>query len=349
MRATNEAAHGTTAPAILALPACLRLRDLNTLTLLMLPPLDSHAREWADRIMAEVPEWNVVLVEDEGDVERLLPTADAAYGWISPEQLPKAEKLGWLQNPFAGPFAGYYYDGLIKHPMTICNPRGIYSDHISHHILMFMLALSRGLPYWMDAQRERRWDTRARKRGYVNLVESTVLIHGVGGIGAATADLCAAFCMRVIGIDARSEHKSAAEIYTPDQLDAKLPEADFVVTTVPHTPETEGIWNAERFGLFKESAYFINIGRGMTTRLDDLVGVLESGRLAGAALDVYEIEPLPAEHALWGMENVILTPHVAVADATDLPDRRVAILVDNARRFRDGEPLSNVVDKSRWF
>ncbi len=322
---------------------------MNTLTLLMLPPLDSHAADWAAQIMREVPEWNVVLIEDEAEVDQLLPTADAAYGWVSPEQLPRAEKLRWLQNPFAGPFPGYYYDELISHPTTICNPRGIYSDHISHHILMFMLALSRGLPYWMQAQQARRWDPRARQRGYVNLAESTVLIHGVGGIGAATADLCAAFGMRVLGIDARSENASAAEIHAPDQLDAKLPEADFVVTTVPHTPETEGIWNASRFALFREGAYFINIGRGMTTRLDDLVGALESGRLRGAALDVYEIEPLPAEHPLWGMENVLLTPHIAVADADDIPDRRVSILVENARRFRDGETLTNVVDKSRWF
>ena len=322
---------------------------MNTLTFLMLPPLDTHANAWAEKIMREVPEWNVVVVKDEADLARLLPEADAAYGWIAPELLPSAKKLQWLQNPFAGPFPGYYYDELIKHPVTICNPRGIYSDHISHHIMMFILALSRGLPYWMQAQSERRWDPRARKRGYVNLAESTVLIHGVGGIGAATANLCAAFGMRVLGIDARNEHKSAAEISPPDQLDALLEEADFVVTTVPHTPETEAMWNAESFARCREGSAFVNIGRGMTTRLDDLVGALESGHLSGAALDVYEIEPLPAEHALWSMENVILTPHIAVADAEDIPDRRVAILLENARRFRDGEALMNIVDKSRWF
>lgn len=322
---------------------------MNTLTFLMLPPLDQHAEAWAEQMMREVPGWNVVLVEDEAQAAELLPTADAAYGWIAPEVLPTATKLQWLQNPFAGPFQGYYYDELIKHPVTICNPRGIYSDHISHHIMMFMLALSRGLPYWMQAQSERRWDPKARKRGYVNLTTSTVLIHGVGGIGAATADLCAAFGMRVLGVDARSEHACAAEISPPEALDDLLPEADFVVTTVPHTPETEGMWHAERFARFRPGASFINIGRGMTTRLDDLVAALRTGTPGGAALDVYEIEPLPGDHPLWEMENVILTPHIAVADADDIPERRAAILLENARRFRDGESLTNVVDKSRWF
>ena len=315
----------------------------------MLPPHEPQARDWATQIEAAVPEWRVLLPESAEEATALLGEADGAYGWIPPEQLGAASRLKWLQNPFAGPFPGYYYDALIEHPLVICNPRGIYSDHISHHIMMFVLALSRGLPYYMDAQRRQQWAPKARKRGYTNLVDSTVLIHGVGGIGAATADLCAAFGMRVLGIDARSEYESAAEISPPEALDTLLPEAQFVITTVPHTPETEGMWNKTRFAKMSPGSYFINIGRGMTTRLDDLVNALDSGHLAGAALDVFEIEPLPADHPLWLAENVLLTPHVAVAEAKDIPARRAIILVENARRFRDGEPLMNIVDKSRWF
>ena len=100
---------------------------------------------------------------------------------------------------------------------------GIYSDHIAHHILMFMLALSRGLPYWMEAQRGRRWDQGARKHGYVNVVGSTVLINGVGGIGAETARLCVALGARVVGIDPRPEHDCPAEIHAPSALDDLLP------------------------------------------------------------------------------------------------------------------------------
>ena len=315
----------------------------------MLPPIDDDMRSWAERLRGDVPGFDVVVAEDEASAKAVIARADAAYGWVSPEQLPSAGKLRWLQNPFAGPFPGYYYEGLIDHPVTITNPRGIYSDHIAHHILMFLLALSRGLPYWVRAQSRGQWDRSVRKHGYVNVVGSTVLINGVGGIGAEAARLCAALGANVVGIDPRPEHDAPAEIHPPADLDRLLPDADFVITTVPHTPETEFMWNAERFRLMKRSAYFINIGRGMTAKLDDLTAALATGEIAGAGLDVFEIEPLPADHPLWRQDNVLITPHVAVADAEDIPERRYELLADNARRFLAGDPLRNVVDKGRWY
>ncbi|MCZ6888220.1 MAG: D-2-hydroxyacid dehydrogenase [Gammaproteobacteria bacterium] len=315
----------------------------------MLPPVDARRREFAARLAEALPELEVVVADDDDQAAAAIRDADGAYGWIAPAALDGATRIRLLQNPDAGPFVGYYYKELIEHAVTICNPRGIYSDHISHHILMFMLALSRGLPYWMGAQAQARWDTRARKRGYVNLPDSTVLINGVGGIGAETARLCAALGARVIGIEPRSEHESPAELHDPSELDTLLPEADFVVTTVPHTPQTEGMWNAARFALMKDTAYFINIGRGKTAKLEDLSDALESGRIAGAGLDVFETEPLPADHRLWRMENVLITPHVAVADAQNIPDRRFEIILENARRLLDGREFVNVVDKARWY
>ena len=315
----------------------------------MLPPIDDLQREWATRLAEALPALTVVVAETDDQAVQELVDADAAYGWVAPAALPSAARLRWLQNPFAGPFVGYYYAELIEHPVTICNPRGIYSDHIAHHILMFMLALSRGLPYWMAAQHEARWDPRARKRGYVNLADATVLIVGVGGIGAETARLCGEFGCRVIGIEPRPERDSPAEIHGADELDALLPSADFVVTTVPHTPETEGMWNRDRFARMKAGAYFINIGRGMTTVLDDLVDALAAGEIAGAGLDVFEVEPLPADHRLWRMANVLITPHVAVADAEDIPERRFQLILENARRFLSGDELLNVVDKAKWY
>ena len=315
----------------------------------ILPPVGDQERTWAERLRREFPECEIAVAEDETKAGRELPGADGAYGWVPPETLPRAAGLKWLQNPFAGPFPGYYYDALIEHPVVVSNPRGIYSDHIAHHILMFVLALSRGLPYWMDAQRAGRWDRSARKRRYVNLPDATALIVGVGGIGAETARLLDALGARVLGVEPRPERESPAELFGPERLDDLLPEADFVVTTVPHTPETEGMWNARLFDRMKPGAYFVNIGRGMTTRLDDLVAALESGRVGGAGLDVFETEPLPAEHALWGMENVLITPHVAVADAADLAERRYALIAENLRRFLAGEPFVNVVDKAKWY
>lgn len=321
----------------------------NQLLMAVLPPIADEERAWVERLKADAPGLDVAIAEDDAAVRDLVARADAAYGWVPPEALPAAKNLRWLQSPFAAPFPGYYYRELIEHPVVVTNARGIYSDHIAHHILMFMLALSRGLPYWMEAQRDRRWDQGARKHGYVNVVGSTVLINGVGGIGAETARLCDALGARVIGIDPRPEHECPAEIHPPSALDELLPEADFVVTTAPHTPESEFMWNAERFRRMKRSAYFINIGRGMTARLDDLTAALASGEIAGAGLDVFEIEPLPVDHRLWTLENVLLTPHVAVADAEDIAERRYALLADNARRFLAGESLRNVVDKAHWY
>jgi len=137
-------------------------------------------------------------------------------------------------------------------------------------------------------------------------------------------------------------------LHRGDELDALLPQADFVILTVPHTPETEGFMNRTRFREMKKTAFFINIGRGMTTRLDDLAAALEVGEIAGAGLDVFEQEPLPAGHPLWTMPGVLLTPHTA-GYGPYLDERRYDIILDNCRRFLAGEPLRNLVDKARWF
>src|SRR5437667_41624 len=122
----------------------------------------------------------------------------------------------------------------------------------------------------------------------------------------------------------------------------------FVTLTVPHTPETEGFMHRARFQRMKRTAFFINIGRGMTTRLDDLVAALRAGEIAGAGLDVFEQEPLPPDHPLWTMNGVLITPHTA-GHGPHLDERRFEILRDNCRRFLTDQPLRNVVDKARWF
>ncbi len=184
----------------------------------------------------------------------------------------------------------------------------------------------------------------------IHLPGATALIVGLGGIGAEAARLAAAFGMRVVGTDARRREAppGVAELHPPDALDALLPRADFVILTVPHTPETEGLMHRARFQRMKRSAFFVNIGRGMTTRLDDLVGALRAREIAGAALDVFEEEPLPAAHPLWTMPGVLITPHTA-GYGPHLDERRFEILLDNCRRFVAGAPLRNVVDKKHWF
>ena len=314
-------------------------------TFLMLPPVDEEVSTWAERLRVDCPGFEVRLVEDEAELPQALSSADAGYGWVPPDLLGFARNLKWLQNPMAGPPPSYYYQELVEHPVVVTNPRGIYSDHIAHHILMYMLALSRGLPYYLDAQRKSQWDKDARRRGYLDIASSTVLINGVGGIGAEAGRLCMSMGAKVIGLDPRLEQAVEFEVLSPDSLDDLLPIADFVVTTVPHTQETEFMWHRQRFAAMKPTAYFINIGRGMTAKLDDLVDALQNQDIAGAGLDVFEIEPLPEDHPLWKCENVIITPHVAVADAANIAERRYELLLDNAKRFLANEPLRNVVNK----
>ena len=166
--------------------------------------------------------------------------------------------------------------------------------------------------------------------------------------------MCAAFGMTVIGVDARRSDALAdvpwgvAELHRPDALDEVLPRGDFVIVTVPETPETQGMFGAEEFRLMKDSAFFINVGRGATVVLDDLVAALHGGEIAGAGMDVFEIEPLPADHPLWTAPGVLITPHTAGAGPY-LRERQSEIFIDNCIRFSEGRSLRNVVDKGNWF
>jgi len=323
----------------------------NSFKFVMLPPQTDTTRGWARRLAESVPEARVVVAEDADAAAREIVDAEAAFGALGKELLSKATKLRWLQAPFAAPPAGYYYPELIRHPVSVTNFREIYNDHIGAHILAFVLAFARGLHMYIPQQLRREWKKSPLEAGDVmHLPETTALIVGLGGIGAEAARLLAAFGVTVLATDARrtAATDGVAELHPADALDDLLPRADFVILTVPHTPATEGFFNRARFQRMKRTAFFINIGRGMTTKLDDLVAALNAGEIAGAALDVYEKEPLPAEHPLWTMPNVLMTPHMA-GYGPHLDDRRYQIMIDNCRAFLDGKPLRNVVDKASWF
>lgn len=323
----------------------------NSFKFVMLPPQSDTTRAWGQRLAERVPEARVVIAEDAETAAREIVDAEGAFGWLNPGLLAAAKKLRWLQAPQAAPAAGYYFPELIEHPLSVTNFREIFNDHISAHILAFVLAFARGLHVFIPQQLRREWKKSGQEAGdVVHLPESTALIVGVGGIGAEAARLLAAFGVTVLATDARrtSAPEGVAELHKPEALDELLPRADFVILTVPHTPATEGFFNTARFARMKKSAFFINIGRGMTTKLDDLVAALNAGTIAGAALDVYEIEPLPADHPLWTMPNVLLTPHMA-GHGPYLNDRRYEIMEDNCRAFAAGRDLRNVVNKASWF
>jgi phosphoglycerate dehydrogenase-like enzyme len=319
-------------------------------TLLMLPPQTATTRAWASRLKTALPEMQIVVAESADEAARAVGEADAAFGTMPEKLLGEARKLRWLQAPQAAPPAGYYYPALIAHPVVVTNFREIYNDHIGAHIMAFVLAFARGFQHYFPRQVKREWRREPDDTGVIHLPDATALIVGVGGIGSEAARLAAAFGMHVMGVDARRREAppGVVKLDGPDALDTLLPLADFVILTVPHTPATEGFMNRGRFQRMKRTAFFINIGRGMTTRLDDLVAALRAGEIAGAGLDVFEQEPLPADHPLWTMPGVLITPHTA-GHGPFLDDRRLEVLLDNCRRFLGGESLRNVVDKANWF
>ncbi|MFP6679152.1 MAG: D-2-hydroxyacid dehydrogenase [Dehalococcoidia bacterium] len=319
-----------------------------------MPPQTDPQKAWAARISDTLPDFDVVLPLNADEAKKEIVDADAAFGNVPADALSEAGQLRWLQSPQAAPPPGYYYDELIGHPVTVTNFRGIYNDHISAHIMMYVLALSRGLPGYMRAKTRHEYDKDANDAPFVFLPDSTAVIVGVGGIGGDTALHCKGFGMHVIAVDPRVGDPPAGvdELFHTDKLADVIGRADFVLVTMPHTPENKGLFNAEMFERMKSTAYFVNIGRGPTTKLDDLAAAIENGVIRGAGLDVYETEPLDPDHRLWDLDNVILTPHVAAKEdegGANLNQRRSDLLLENARRFASGDELLNVVDKSLWF
>ncbi len=304
-------------------------------------------RAWPAALREKLPEAEVHLAADEDEAMAVIGTVDAAYGRVGPALFAKAPRLRWIQSAQAGPDPSFYHAALVESDVVVTNMRGIFSDHISAHILALMLSFSRGLPVYQDRQRAHVWQPGAAT---IFLPEATAVIVGVGAIGAETARQCNALGITVVGVDPRVETPppGVARLVGHDALDTVLPEADFVVVTAPETPATQRLFDAGRFACMKPGAIFINIGRGATVVLDDLADALHAGTIAGAALDVFETEPLPDGHALWDAPGMLITPHVATAGPY-LNERRTEVFLDNCRRFAVGESLRNVVDKENWF
>jgi phosphoglycerate dehydrogenase-like enzyme len=313
--------------------------------MLLLPP--DMGADWAEKIRATVAGVQVEVFKKPDAAADAIVDADAAYGTVPRELLARAQKLRWIAAPRAGLGGDWFYPELVRHPVVVTNLRGIYNESLAHHIMGFLLAFAHRFEHYLPQQRERAWQ---RGPGMMELADKTALIVGVGGAGAEAARLCAAFGLRVVGVDPRIAvpPDGMRELARPDRLEAKLGEADFVILTTPESPQTLRMFNAARFAAMKRGAYFINIGRGACVVTEALVAALRSGHLAGAGLDVVTPEPLPPEHPLWTMPNVLLTPHVAIY-GTKYQHKREAILLENCRRFANGEPLMNVVDKANWF
>ena len=307
----------------------------------------AHGTGWADLVKERIQGMIVDVCDTVDEAMEVIGEADAAFGYIVPELFVRAKKLRWIASPLIGPRAGYFHKSLVESDVVVTNPRGIYSDHLSAHIMAFLLSFARGFHKLLPQQIEHQYGP---SHGTVHLPDSTALIIGVGGTGAETARLCSAFGMTVLGTDARltGAPPGLDELHKPEALHRLLPRADFVIMTVPHTSETEEMIGVEQFRLMKRSAFLINIGRGATVVLDDLVDALYNGEIAGAGLDVFQVEPLPPDHPLWDAPGALITPHMG-GSGPFIEERRMEIFLDNCVRFNEGKPQRNVVDKARWF
>ena len=313
---------------------------------LIFPPLTPDELEQVRAVSPELEIVNALTVED---ALAAIPQAVGMYGDITPALLERAENLRWLQTPIAG-LEHYMFAELAESDVVVSNMAKIYSDMIADHAFCFILMFARGIHLYMRRQIRGAWQKGTPVR---HLADCTLGVIGLGGIGSELAKRGKAHDMRVIAVDARPDTSLGRSLdldalWPQERLHDLLSEADFAVSCVPQTPETVGLIGAEEIGRMKPTAYLINISRGVVVKLDALVAALASGGIAGAALDVYETEPLPSDHPLWKMENVILTPHVA-ADNPHVPQRRIDTLVDNLRRYLAEEPLRNIVDKRRLF
>jgi phosphoglycerate dehydrogenase-like enzyme len=260
----------------------------------------------------------------------------------------------------------FLYPELVASPVIVTNMRGIFGDVITDHVFGYILCFAKNFHTYIRQQMFGIWlalgrapnelpgyggpgEVHPSDRAAITLGDSTLAVVGMGGIGAEVARRGRAFGMRVLGVDPRAETApEGVELLRQERLDEALAVADFVVIAAPHTPETFKLFNRTRIRKMKRSAYLINVGRGVIVDLADLTAALEAGEIAGAGLDVFEIEPLPAAHPLWRMPNVIITPHTAAASPR-VAERHLETLLDNLRRFTAGQPLRNVVDKRAWF
>jgi phosphoglycerate dehydrogenase-like enzyme len=302
-------------------------------------------RAWASAVGAAVAGVDVVVVEPGEDPTAALAGADAVFGTLTPELLAFAPDLRWLQAPAAAPPADFFFEQLVEHPVVVTNLRGVYRDNLANHVMAYVLSAARALPMFAAGQRRHEW-LRDAGPTIVDLGATTMLIIGVGAVGTALAARAKAFGITTIGIDAKPELVEAPldELADPSRLAEQLPRADWVVLTVPFTPETHHLIGPEQLQAMRPGAHLVNVGRGETVDLDALGAALAAKAIAGAALDVFETEPLPADHPLWDTPDVVITPHVAgFGKSTD--GERQEVIVDNAARFVTGRPLRNVVDK----
>ncbi|GAA3532731.1 D-2-hydroxyacid dehydrogenase [Zobellella aerophila] len=291
----------------------------------------------------------LTLATDETSLRQSLPEADILLVTDFRTDLlerawPDQPKLKWVHAASAG-VDRLCFPALRDSDIVLTNARGNFERGIAEYVLGAVLMFAKDTLTNLHLQRSRSWQHRDTE----TLVGKRVLVVGAGAIGAEVARVLGAMGMRVTGV-ARSPRVQPpfARVVGQDQLLEQLPQADYVVVTAPLTPRTRGLFDRHAFRAMAPHARFINVGRGPIVVTEDLLHSLQSGEIAGAALDVFDPEPLPPEHPLWTLPNVMISAHMA-GDLVGWERRLGEQFMANFARFERGESLLNVVDKSSGF
>ncbi len=285
----------------------------------------------------------VRFADSVNELRDALSDADVLFGFdfggtMLPQVWEAATDLQWIQWAGAGVDA-LLFPELVQSDVIVTNAGGIYDDAIAEHVLAFMLAHAKRLPDAVRNQMQAVWEYQTVKP----LAGSSALVLGAGGIGRAIARLLKMVAVEVT-VAATSTRQDAEFGQVVAWDDRELSELDWLIIAAPLTAATTHIVDRQVLEELPDRAMLINIGRGLSVDESALVDALKAGRIAGAGLDVFEKEPLPADSPLWHMDNVIITPHHS-GDVDDFMDRVMRLFADNLARYRAGEPLVNTIDK----
>jgi phosphoglycerate dehydrogenase-like enzyme len=313
-----------------------------------------HAPAWLrDRLQEEFPQLNFLQLPDYDRVPEEIRDTDAFIGWsLRPEQFVAATKLRWIHSPAAAVHQ-LMFPELVQSNVVVTNSTGVHGPVVAEHAIAVLLALAKRLPQAMRYQANNTWsqDLLWKERPRPREVDGAVVaVIGMGGIGSEFTRRAKALGMRVLAVRENPSKgpASADQVVSPAEIDEVLPQADYVLLCTPVTPGTNRLMNEARLKKMKSDAYLINVGRGPLVEETALLEALRSRRIAGAALDVFDEEPLPPDSPFWSLDNVLITPHTA-AVTERLWERHYHLIVSNLVRFLAGEPLLNQVDKKRGY
>ena len=258
-----------------------------------------------------------------------------------------APKLEWIHAMYAGLDRSLFPE-LVASPIPLTNGSGVFSQSLGEFVMLGVLYFAKNVPRRMQAKAEHRWDVFDN----VAISRQTIGIVAHGDIGRAVAWRAKALGMRVLATRKNPSPRAGDEhvdrVYAAGDLHAMLPECDYVAVTAPLTPETTGLIGTREFELMKPSAVILNVGRGPVIVESAMIEALRNGRIRGAALDVFDVEPLPADSSFWSLDNVLLSAHCA-DHVEGWVESAVVFFIEQFTRWRNGEPLRNVVDKRAGY